>query len=344
MMRTKLEITYGSYIRFFIVLIGLLFLYYMKDILVLLFLVIIIVAGLSPSVERWAKYITRPGAVFAMFVLIFGLLGLMFSLIIPPLVDQIKEFSNDLPNIVQRLSTPENQSFIDKITNSIADNLNTLSSKLTDVTGFVLTQTLGVLSGLIAAITVIVLSFYFLLEEEGLRKIFKGVIPEGSQVGISETVKKITVKLGAWLRGQLLLMLVVGVTTTIGLYIVGVPYPLTLGLWAGLTEIVPWLGPWLGAIPGVAVGFTQSPLTGILTLVVYLFVQQAESNLLVPRIMGKAVGLNPIVVLLAILVGEKLYGIFGILLSVPMAAVISVIVEDWDTVTGTFQSINKKAD
>ena len=341
-MGTKIEITYGSYIRFFVVLLGLAFLYYTRDILVLLFLVLIIVAGLSPTVEKWSKYLTRPGAVITVFVIILAIIGLTFSLLIPPLVGQINQFSNNLPEYVARFSNPESGSVIDKTVALLADNLNTLSSRLTDFSGFILDQTLGILGGLVAAVAVIVLSFYLLLEEEGLKKIYQGIIPAENREGISEITRKISGKLGLWLRGQLILMFIVGATATIGLAIVGAPFPLTLGLWAGLTEIVPWIGPWIGAVPGVAVGFVQSPLTGFLTIIVYLFIHQLEGNFLVPKLMGKVIGLNPVVVLLAILFGGKLYGVFGILLSIPIAAVIGVIVEDWPTIRETFQGLNRK--
>ena len=337
---TKIDITNSTLIRFILILLGLWFVYYIRDVFVLLFLVLIIVAGLSPTVDRWAKYITRPGAVISVFLLLFVALAAIFSLLVPPLVHQTQEFTLNLPSYTESLSR-QGDGFLPQFSDLIAKNLNQLSGSLSNLGQLLFSKTVGVISGVVAVITVLVLTFYLLLEEEGLKKIYRGLLPAGQHEALSETTRKIASKLGAWLRGQIFLMFVVGVFTTIGLFIVGSPYALTLGLWSGLTEVIPILGPWIGAIPGVAVGLVDSPLQGFLTLLVYIVVQQLEGNVLVPRIMSKAVGLNPFIVILAILIGGKLYGLMGVLLSVPMAAAISVIAEDWPLIRDTFSSKQK---
>jgi predicted PurR-regulated permease PerM len=204
------------------------------------------------------------------------------------------------------------------------------------------TQTLGLISGIVALITVFVLSFYLLIDESGIKRVYQGLIPSRYYDNLAETTRKIAVKLGAWLRGQLLMMLSVAGIVTIGLLLSGTPYALTLGIWAGLTEVVPIIGPWLGAIPGVIVALTVSPWHGLIALIIYILVQQFESNFLVPRIMSKAVGLNPVVVIIALLIGGKLYGILGVLLGVPLAAVVSVVVEDWPVLEETFTTSRSK--
>ncbi len=339
-MPQKIDITNSTLIRFVLILLSLWFVYYIRDVFVLLFLVLIIVAGLSPTVDRWAKTITRPGAVISVFLLIFVALAAIFSLIVPPLINQIQEFSLNLPGYTNALNV-QGQGFFPQFADLIAKNLNTLSGSLGNVGELLFSKTIGVISGVVAVITVLVLTFYLLLEEEGLKKIYRGLLPAGQHEALSETTRKIASKLGAWLRGQLFLMFVVGAFTTLGLFIVGSPYALTLGLWSGLTEVIPILGPWIGAIPGVAVGLADSPFQGFLTLLVYTVVQQLEGNILVPRIMAKAVGLNPFIVILAILIGGKIYGLMGVLLSVPLAAAISVIAADWPLIRDTFSSRQK---
>ena len=334
---TKLDVTNSTFIRFFLFLLGLWFIYYIRDVFVLLFLVLIIVAGLSPTVDRWARTITRPGAVISVFLLIFAILAAIFSLLVPPLINQMQEFSLNLPSYAESLSR-QGDGFLPQLSDLIAKNINQLSGSLGNIGELLFSKTVGVISGVVAVVTVLVLTFYLLLEEEGLKKIYLGIMPADRYEALSETTRKIASKLGAWLRGQLYLMLVVGVFTTIGLIIVGSPYALTLGLWSGLTEVVPILGPWLGAIPGVTIGLVDSPLQGVLTLLVYVVVQQLEGNVLVPRIMSKAVGLNPFIVILAILIGSKVYGLMGVLLSVPLAAAISVIAEDWTLIRNTFST------
>lgn len=329
----RIDITTSTMIRLILILLGLWFLYITRDILVLLFVVIIIVAALSPTVDRWARFITRPGAVVAVFLLIFVALTLTFSLLIPPFVSQLRDFSFNLPLYADQLSQrTENPGLIEGIINLIKDNLNALSSQLSNIGDTILSRTVGVISGVVAAITIVVLSFYLLLEEDGLKKIYKGLLPEEWYKPFVDIARKIADKLGAWMRGQLVLMAVVAVLTTLGLLVVGSPYALTLGIWSGVTEVIPIVGPWIGAVPGVALGLSESPLQGFLALIVYVIVQQLENSILVPKIMGRAVGLNPFVVILAILIGGKLYGLMGVLLSVPFAAALSVVVEDWSVI------------
>lgn len=316
-------------IRFILVLLGLWLLYVTRDILVLLFMVIIIVAALSPTVDRWAKYLSRPGAVVAIFLLVFAIIALVFSLILPPFIQQLRDFSLNLPLYADQLSRSDNPAFLDSLVTLVKENLNAVSSQLSNIGSNILSKTAGVISGVVAVITIILLSFYLLIEEDGVRKMYRGILPDEWHAPFSEITRKIAIKLGAWLRGQLILMGVVGLLTTLGLLVIGHPYALTLGIWSGVTEVIPIVGPWIGAVPGVIVGLTESPLQAFLALVVYLIVQQLENSVLVPKIMGKAVGLNPFVVIVAILVGGKLYGLMGVLLSVPLAAAISVIVDDW---------------
>lgn len=334
----KIDISTSTLLRFILLLLGIWFIYLIRDVLVLLFLVIIIVAGLSPTVERWSRVITRPGAVISVFVLIFLGLGLISLLLIPPFVEQLKQFSANLPTYADQLSNSEQTGFINDAINLIAKNIESLSGQLSDFGGTLLTRTLGLVNGLVAFVTVLVLTFYLLIEEEGVKKMYRGMIPGNWHGALAETTRKIATKLGAWLRGQLYMMAIIGFAVTVGLLIIGSPYALTLGVWAGLTEVIPIVGPWLGAVPGVAVGLAESPLQGFLALLVYTVIQQLEGNILVPKIMSKAVGLNPVIVIIAILIGGKLYGLLGVLLSVPLAAAISVIAEDWEVIKDTFLS------
>ncbi len=334
---TKLDITNSSYIRLILILLGLGFLFLVRDVLVLLFVTLIIVAGLSPTVNRWAKYLSRPGAVVLVFLIIFAVLGLIFRVLIPPLTSQIQAFGVHLPQIANTLNrTAHSNGTLAQISKVVVDNLNSVSGQLSNFGETIFSHTLGVVSGVVAIITIFVLSFYLLIEQDGLKKVYRGVLAPEYYERLAETTKKIAEKLGAWLRGQIFLMVVIGVFVTIGLAVMGIPFALALGLWAAITEIVPIIGPWIGAIPGVIVGLSISPLYGLLAAILYLVVQQLESNFLVPKVMSRAVGLNPVVVIIAILIGDKLYGLTGVLLSVPLAAAISVIAADWSAIRRTF--------
>lgn len=335
---TKIDISTSTLVRFILVLTGFWLLYILRDLLVLLFIVVILVAALSPTVDRWSRFLTRAGATVLVFLLIFAAATLIFSLLIPPAVEQLRNLSQNLPLYADQFSRTDTPGFIQSTISVIRDNINQLTNQLGNIGNLIFAKTLGVISGLVALLTILVLTFYLLLQEDGIKKIYRGILPSHLYHGFAETNRKVAIKLGAWLRGQLLLMILVGLFTTLGLAIIGSPYALTLGLWAGLTEAIPIIGPWLGAVPGVTVGFAENPLQGFMALLVYVVVQQLENAVLVPRIMSQAVGLNPVIVIITILIGAKLYGILGVIISVPIAATISVIVEDWPSIQKVLRS------
>ena len=137
----------------------------------------------------------------------------------------------------------------------------------------------------------------------------------------------ISSKLGHWLRGQLVLCLIIFAASYLGLSVIGVDYALTLALFAGLMEAVPMVGAYLGAIPAVMVAILSgSPLKGLVVAIFFLIIQQVEGNLIVPQVMKKAVGVHPMLILLAALIGAALLGFVGVLIAVPVTAAGSVIV------------------
>ena len=136
-------------------------------------------------------------------------------------------------------------------------------------------------------------------------------------------------KIGLWLRGQLVLCLIIFLMSWLGLSLLGVKYSLVLAVFAGVTEFIPYLGPFLGAIPAVFVGFTQAPYLCLLVIILYIVIQQTENLFLVPMVMKKAVGLNPVIVIISMLIGGTMAGILGILVALPVATAISVVFSDF---------------
>ncbi|OGL88417.1 hypothetical protein A3I42_00040 [Candidatus Uhrbacteria bacterium RIFCSPLOWO2_02_FULL_49_11] len=175
---------------------------------------------------------------------------------------------------------------------------------------------------------ILVLTFYMVVDEDGIMRFLQVITPENIHKDVTALTVKIQNKIGLWLRGQLILMLVIGVLTFIGLTIIGVPYALVLALVAGITEIIPYAGPVIGSIPAIFIAFTISPTMGLWTVLLYVLIQQAENHLLVPKIMQKTTGLNPIIVILAVLIGARLSGVIGALLAVPIASAIEVLIHE----------------
>ncbi len=141
-------------------------------------------------------------------------------------------------------------------------------------------------------------------------------------------MKKMSKKMGEWLRGQLILGLIVALAVYVGLTFLGVKYALVLALMAGVLEVIPYVGPIISLVPALFIGFAQSPVIGVLVVVLYVVIQQVENHILVPKVMQKVTGLNPIISILALLVGLKAGGLAGAILAIPLAMMGVVILED----------------
>ena len=142
-------------------------------------------------------------------------------------------------------------------------------------------------------------------------------------------IKKTEIRLGYWLRGELTLMLIIGTLTMVGLYLLGIPYAVTLGIIAGLTEAIPTVGPLIAGLFAVLVTSAAAPDKFILVIVMMTGIQWAENHFIVPLVMKRALGLSPVVVILSILIGAQLMGPIGAVLSVPLVAALSVIITEW---------------
>jgi predicted PurR-regulated permease PerM len=175
----------------------------------------------------------------------------------------------------------------------------------------------------------LVIALYMVTEEDSLRKIVNSVIPARHVGYIVSLLSRIRDKLTFWIRAQLILSVIIGITTFIVLSLLGVRYAAALALIAALLEFVPFLGPIIAAVPAFIIAFTQGGVVLFLVvLAFYVVLQQAENHILVPKIMQKAVGLNPVVSIVALLIGAQLAGILGAILAIPVAIALSVIIKD----------------
>ena len=187
---------------------------------------------------------------------------------------------------------------------------------------------ISLFGGIISFFIILVITFYLVVEEDGMKRFIKSITPTKHQPYVSQLINKMQLKMGHWLRGQLLLSLIIFAMVFVVLSIFGIKYALILALVAGIFEIIPYLGPIMAAIPAVFFAFAQSPSKALLVIVIYFLIQRVENDIIVPRVLGKSVGLNPLVVILAILIGAKLGGAVGALLAVPVTTALSVYFMD----------------
>ncbi len=328
--RQTLNLSYLSIIRVLLVLLVLFFLYLVREIVAILFIAVILSSAFDPWVD-WLQKLKFPRAIsiLIIYVIMIGILSLAIVLIVPPVVEQLGQLAKNLPFYYDRLLGG-----ISKITEggfvqpSLPAVLKTFSANLGGATKSIFSTLTGIFGGLISFVMVLVIVFYITVEENLIKRTIYALIPDQDRKHISDLVDRMQKKMGMWLRGQLALMLAVGILTYIGLTILGVKYALILAIIAGLLEVIPFIGPWLSAVPAILIGFSDSLTKVVLIALLYLVVQQLENNIIVPKVMQKAVGMNPIIVITAVLVGAKLGGVVGALLAVPVAAVIGVYLTD----------------
>lgn len=329
----NINIPFSTLFKVVLLVVGLYFAYQILDVLALVFVAIIFSTALDPSVDwlqRW--HLPRSLAVLLIYVLLFASISLILTLMAPPLVDQLGELANRLPSYYNQLlaSVSRLQGVAgDQAAATLQQALQSLGASLAQATTSLISTVVGVFGGLLQFIIVLVITFYLIVQENGLKRFVHSLTPVQHQAYVGELLHRIQEKLGRWLRGELLLMLVVGVMTYVALQLVGMDYALVLGLWAGITELIPYLGPILGAIPAVLLALTISPLQAVLTLLAYVVVQQLEGHIIVPLVMRRAVGLNPIVSIVVIMIGVKLDGVVGAIMSIPVATAAAVVLSDY---------------
>lgn len=189
------------------------------------------------------------------------------------------------------------------------------------------TFTQSMLAGLGQAVLLFTMAFYWLTSRESTLALLLLLSPKVERPRVHAIWNDIEFRLGAYVRGQAILMVTIGAVSYLGLFLLGVPFAPALALIAGITEAIPIVGPLLGAIPAVIIGFTVSPVTGMLVAVMYGVIQALENNVLVPKIMASNVGLNPLVIIIAIVAGSTLNGIVGAVLAIPLAGALQVLAQ-----------------
>lgn len=333
MEKKTIDISTSAIIRIIAIVLGLWFLYLVRDVLALFFLSVILTATLDPAID-WLnkKKIGRPVGVIMIYIALFLAIGLFVSLIAPPLVSQFKSFAENLPAYGETFS--RTFTGIEKYAQSYGITFNSheflqgLTGNLSQSSGQFFGATVSVFTFFVSLLVILALTFYMSVKEDGMNKFLVSITPENHHDYVVSVADRIKSKIGKWLGGQLLLMVIIFVLDFIALSIFNIPYALALALLAGLLEIVPYLGPIISASLASMIGFLISPVTGLIVLGVLTTIQQIESHIIVPQVMKKAVGLNPVVVILALLIGAKLGGTMGAILSVPIATSIGVLIGD----------------
>lgn len=287
------------------------------DIILLFFVSLILTAALKPAVDILERLkIPRGMAIVVTYILIWTLVGTVVASLVPPLIEQTRNLISLLPQALSNFEYLSNHQ--QEITAQILSSIGTIPESI-------LRLTVSVFGNLINVVTTVVLSFYLLLERKDLERHLSGLFPENITTQITRMITQIEVKLGSWIRGQLLLMVVVGLMTYAGLFLLGIQTALPLAILAGMLEIIPSIGPFVSAIPAVIIATVIHPLLGLSTAALYFLVQFVENNFLVPQIMRRTTGVSPLISILGLMVGFRLGGVVGAILAIPSILVIQTL-------------------
>ena len=328
------EISAASILKAILLVLFFVFLYLLKDVIIIVFFAIIVASAISPF-ANWldSKKFPRLLGVLLLYLSVLGLIVLVFSLVIPFVSEDISQLSVALPQLLEKASTAleEAQSsspkFLDFVS-ELQNMLDGLSSYLQQAAQSIVGMVISILGGVMSFIAILIISFYLSVTRKGVEGFLGSVVPEKYENYIVDLWKRSEAKVGQWLQGQLLLALLIGLMVYVGLALMGIKFALVLGILAMLLEVVPIIGPVIAAIPAVFFAFMQSPSLGLWVILFYVIVQQLENHILVPLVFGKTIGLNPVVVIIALLVGSQLAGIVGMILAVPIATIIVEMLDD----------------
>lgn len=307
-------------------------LWFLRDIVLILLSAIVIASAMEPAINYFRrKRLSRLFAVVLMYTLVGSMFFGVLFFFIPPVLGDAAEFLRQLPQTLNavNLSNITYGLLPEGSTLPSADLLNNISQSIADTTGGVFTTLSAFFGGLTSLILIVVFSFYFSVQETGVDDFLRVVSPIKEQEYVLGLWKRSQEKIGKWMQGQLVLAVIVGVLLYLGLLILGVEHALLLASLAAIFELIPVFGQFLAAIPAVAVGVSTggAPL-GLLVAGLYIIVQQFEAHLIYPVVVKKIVGVPPLMVILALIIGFKLAGFLGILLSVPIASAIQEFVSD----------------
>lgn len=318
-MLRKIEISHRTIVFTIAFLLFLWLLYLIRDIILEFFVALLIMAILNPLVSRLSRLkIPRAISVLVVYVLTVGLLIFSVGAIIPPLVEQTAGFAAGLPKYLGNIGV--NILFSEQV-------IRELLSQIGNIPGQAVKIGVSIFSNVLGVLTVLIMAFYLLLTRDKLDEALGFFLGEEKQKEAVKLIDAMEAKLGGWARGELALMIMVGVSTYLGLTILSIPFALPLALIAGIFEIVPYMGPFISAVPAVIIGLGISPLIGLATAALYFIIQQIENYVFVPKVMEKSVGVSPVVTLLSLAIGFRLAGVVGVIMSVPVVISIQVLVK-----------------
>ncbi len=316
--------------------------FFLRDLILILLTSVVIASAIEPAARWFIHYrVPRIPSVILVYLAVITVIAGVFYLLIPSLLSEMA----NLPNIISArisdisamvpassdtsLASGSEQGIVGNLSDiipisDVLKNLNTLIG----VPAGAFHALSVVFGGVFQMLLIIVISFYLSVQERGIEDFLRIVTPARQEDYIIDLWYRSQKKIGKWMQGQLMLGVLVGVLVYLGLTVLGVKYALSLALLSVLAEIIPIFGPIIAAVPAVILGFLESVPLGLMVLGLYIIIQQFENHLIYPLVVRKVIGVPPLIVIISLIIGGQMAGFLGILLAVPIAAVVLEFADD----------------
>lgn len=312
------------------------------------------IAWLFDPIVKWLnkKGVRRSLGTLVTYIILLGIIAIILGSIVPLLIEQINEFAKSVPSIVESVKVwIQNifssfeyiegfnvKSFEKEVFTKIGQFGTSLTSKLPEMS-ISLVKTF--ISGMGTILVGMIIGFYLLISFDNVNDTIITIIPKKFQKTLTELINKSNLSLRKWVRGTILDATLIFVVTSLALFLVGLKAPLLFGLFCGITNIIPYAGPYIGGIPAAIVAFSQSTTTGVLTIVCIFVIQLIEGNFFQPLIMSKTTKLHPVTIMLGLLIFGHFFGIIGMVISTPIISICKVILEYAEEKYKTFHIENE---
>jgi predicted PurR-regulated permease PerM len=313
-------------------------LYLIRSQLLLIYVAALFATGLAPLVGMIERQrilpvgqgrLPRAAAILLIYGTVLGVLAGLVVAVAQPMTTQAQELWKVLPEKIESLQQMLVKWGVLQNTVTYKEVLqNAPAAGGADAVSTLLAAVLSIAGGMFGIVAILLLTFYLLVESQGVFKVFVRLFPRAQRRRVAVLSGRVAGKVSAWLGGQMLLGFIIGVTTAIGLAVMGVPYYFVLALVAGIGEMIPMVGPLISAVPAVLVALSVSPSLALAVTIFFIVQQALENNILVPKVLGQQVGLSAVTVIIALGIGSELFGLVGALLAVPTAAIIQVLFQE----------------
>ncbi|MBU0728012.1 AI-2E family transporter [Patescibacteria group bacterium] len=328
-----------------------------KSIIIIFLVALFLAAAFNPTVDRLEKHhVPRPLGIILLYVVVLGVFVVMITSLVPIIADQLGSLAFSVRDMIYNIVSDSNpdswfisqiQPFANQIwetvdqaqvLSSLTNTLRDVATKLTDVAGNAIGAVFAVFNGIFNMLLVLILTFFMVVSKKNTSNFFHSLFPRKYSSYISIKSKEVSNKIGEWIRGQMLLAIVMGILSFAVFKIIGLNFALTLAMVSALAEFIPYLGPLITFVSATLIALNQDPVIMLWLIPAYIILQFLEGNILIPLIVGRSVGLNPIVVLFSLLAGGTIglklggsvgLGLLGMIIAVPLANIVSLFVSEY---------------